>query len=207
MARFLQATILIVLVASSVTSVFGSPLVENNLVARQVDRNIIYIEDADRFCMIMPRLPNINIDNSKYPGVAQTYCSPAARKSPEQGEFPPYFWSNIEFSAGENYVQLTGCIRPESFNRLNPSDKGGQSDSSGGPRGLGEPVGSTCLGFNHYIELVEPRSRRACIRCCDNPQDCPTDLARAGCPVVIPGNYFDCGYNNRWTHRDRLKPY
>ena len=107
---------------------------------------------------------------------------------------------------------MTGCIRPEKLSRLNPSDAGGQYDSSGGAGGKGNPQGSQCLGYKHYVELVEPAGPRACIRCCDDPRDCPTNkgmwiyalpnvLGRGadsrssdtqGCPNVIPGNYFDC---------------
>ena len=29
--------------------------------------------------------------------------------------------------------------------------------------------------YNHYVELVEPGANRACIKCCDNPADCPTN--------------------------------
>ena len=64
--------------------------------------------------------------------------------------------------------------------------------------------------YNHYVEVVEPAGPRACIKCCDNPVDCPTNKGTSpsiaaidivtffprsdtlGCPNVIPGNYFDC---------------
>lgn len=91
---------------------------------------------------------------------------------------------------------VTGCIRPETVDRLNPTDGGGQYDSSGGDGGQGNPQGSKCTGFvqknfiqmhiisvshmvissyNHYVELVEPADNRACIKCCDNFDDCPLD--------------------------------
>lgn len=41
---------------------------------------------------------------------------------------------------------VTGCIRPETVDRLNPNDGGGQYDSSGGAGGNGNPQGSKCLG-------------------------------------------------------------
>ncbi|KAF9649696.1 hypothetical protein BDM02DRAFT_1765486 [Thelephora ganbajun] len=82
-----------------------------------------------------------------------------------------------------------------------------QYDSSGDPGGLGEPQGSTCLGYMHYVELVEPRSLRVCIKCCDDSQDCPTDIVKESCPMAILGNYFDCRYNSWWIHRDGSKSY
>jgi hypothetical protein len=56
MARSLQATTLIVLVASAVTSVFGSPLVESGLEARQDAQNIVYVTDSNRFWRVDPIL-------------------------------------------------------------------------------------------------------------------------------------------------------
>ncbi|KAF8915761.1 hypothetical protein CPB85DRAFT_401700 [Mucidula mucida] len=76
---------------------------------------------------------------------------------------------------------LTGMHKLE---QLIPSDAGGQYDSSGGYRGQGNPQGSVCLGYNHY---VEPRGPRACIRCCDDPADCPTNKDTLGFSRVIEG--------------------
>jgi hypothetical protein len=90
-------------------------------------------------------------------------------------------------------IAVTGCIRPELLSRLNPGDAGGQYDSSGGAGGRGNPAGSVCLGceplilhlfvwsltfgnrYKHYVELVEPSGKRACIKCCDDPADCPVN--------------------------------
>ncbi|KAF7316548.1 hypothetical protein MIND_00174100 [Mycena indigotica] len=74
-----------------------------------------------------------------------------------------------------NTSPVTGCINPTLVDRLNPGDDGGQYDSSGGDGGHGNPAGSVCLGYNHYVEIVEPAGNRACIRCCNNPADCPTN--------------------------------
>jgi hypothetical protein len=96
--------------------------------------------------------------------------------------------------------EVTGCIRPSHLSRLNPNDAGGQYDSSGGAGGRGNPQGSICLGcdfmtfvnfnvwanlkdfvfsYKHYVELVEPAGPRACIKCCDDPADCPTNKGRS----------------------------
>ncbi|KAF8186631.1 hypothetical protein BJ912DRAFT_456752 [Pholiota molesta] len=177
----------------------ASPVVdgEQQLSARQAVDNIVYVTDATSFCMIMPRDPHTNIGDSEHPGGMKTYCSPAGRYSPQQGQLPPDFWSNVAFTSGTSargarFAQLTGCIRPEKLSRLNADDSGGQYDSSGGAGGQGNPQGSVCLGYNHYVELVEPADRRACIKCCDNTNDCPLNMDTSGCPQVIPGNYFDC---------------
>ena len=47
---------------------------------------------------------------------------------------------------------MTGCIRPETLDRLNPDDGGGQYDSSGGDGGQGNPQGSKCTGFVQTFE-------------------------------------------------------
>jgi len=182
-----------------VLSVTAAPSVDaaEMLEARQAVDNIVYVTDATSFCMIMPRDPHTNIGDSEHPGGMKTYCSPAGRYSTQQGQLPADFWSNVAFksgtsSRGARYAQLTGCIRPEKLSRLNVNDGGGQYDSSGGAGGLGNPQGSKCLGYNHYVELVEPADRRACIKCCDNFDDCPLNKDQSGCPAVIQGNYFDC---------------
>ncbi|GAB1526586.1 hypothetical protein RhiTH_009754 [Rhizoctonia solani] len=131
-------------------------------------------------------------------GGMKTFCSPNGIFDANlQGKLPQDFWSNVEISTvpganGARRVQLTGCIRPELSTQLNPGDGGGQYDSSGGEGGLGNPRDSVCLGYNHYVELIEPAGQRACIRCCDDPADCPLTMDTLGCQTVIPGNYFDC---------------
>ncbi|KAG5634296.1 hypothetical protein H0H81_002502 [Sphagnurus paluster] len=146
----------------------------------------------------MPRTAHTNVGDSEHPGGMMTYCTAAARYSTLQGELSADFWRNFEFKAGAGvnggrYAQLTGCIRPETVDRLNVQDFGGQYDSSGGVGGQGNPQGSKCMGYNHYVELVEPAGPRGCIKCCDDPADCPVDRDTLGCPRVIPGNYFNCG--------------
>jgi len=157
--------------------------------------NNVVVNDADNFCLIVPRDPNTAIGESEYPGGTTTYCSPSAKSSDAQGTIPMTFWKTVGFETGiktGRYAQLTGCIDPSVLDRLDPDDAGGQYDSSGGTSGTGNPIGSVCTGYNHYIELIEPAGARACIRCCDDAEDCPTHQDRTGCPNAIPGNYFDC---------------
>ncbi|KAJ7064646.1 hypothetical protein C8F01DRAFT_1218923 [Mycena amicta] len=161
--------------------------------------NIVSVNGTSSFCMIMPKLEHTNIGTSEQPGGTTTFCSRDAHYSASQGTFPDNFWKSMEYKseAGKNgkaYAQLTGCINPNAagFNQLNAADDGGQYDSSGGADKHGNPVGSICLGYNHYVELVEPAGSRVCIRCCNDPADCPTHKDTQGCPNVIPGNYFDC---------------
>lgn len=181
----------------SVLATYVSAAPSHELEARQNPDNIVYVTNKDAFCMIMPRNKATTIGDSERPGGMKTYCSPAGKYNSAQGTLPANFWTNLEFKAGissrgARYAQITGCIRPETLDRLVPSDGGGQYDSSGGAGGLGNPAGSKCLGYKHYVELVEPDVKRACIKCCDNYDDCPLHMDTRGCPAVIKGNYFNC---------------
>jgi len=183
----------------SVLSVAASPAGPDMLEARAAAAdNIVYVTDTSKYCMIMPKDAHTTIGDSEHAGGEKTYCSPAGRYSSTQGQLPSNFWSNIAFKSGKGknggkYAQLTGCIRPSTLSRLVPSDGGGQYDSSGGSGGKGNPAGSQCLGYNHYVEIVEPENNRACIKCCADSVDCPTNKDTDGCPEVISGNYFNCG--------------
>jgi len=189
---------LAVLLAVTALSVVATPAGLNSLQSRAAPDNIVSIAGNSAYCMIMPRTPHTDIGDSEETGRMQTFCSASAKTSSAQGQLPSNFWSNIAFLNGKGknggrYAQLTGCIRPGTLDRLNPGDAGGQYDSSGGAGGQGNPQGSACIGYNHYVELVEPSDSRACIKCCDDPVDCPTNMDTSGCPAVIPGNYFNCG--------------
>ena len=67
------------------------------------------------------RNPHTNIGDSEVPGGMKTYCSPAGRYSPDQGQLPPDFWSNVEFksgtsSRGARFAQRTCPAFPELAN-------------------------------------------------------------------------------------------
>ncbi|QRV96949.1 hypothetical protein RhiJN_24968 [Ceratobasidium sp. AG-Ba] len=184
---------ILVLTVLAASSVYAAPQPR----ADPNPQNIVYVTNASKYCMIMPRNAHTDIGDSEHPGGMKTYCSSAGRYSDSQGTLPDNFWSNVDFKTGTSdsggrFAQLTGCIRPSTLDRLNPNDGGGQYDSSGGDGGQGNPQGSVCLGYNHYVELVEPGNNRACIKCCDNFDDCPVNMDTSGCPAVIQGNYFDC---------------
>lgn len=179
-------------------SVMATHAWPSHLASRADPDNTVSITDTTTYCLILPREPHTNIGDSEHPGGMKSHCTASAKTSPEQGDLSSDFWINVALESGngkngQKYIQLTGCIRPETSEQLNPSDTGGQYDSSGGDGGQGNPQGSACTGYNHYVELVEPAGPRACIRCCDDPVDCPTYMDTSGCPNVIPGNYFNCG--------------
>ncbi|KAJ8072035.1 hypothetical protein PM082_015593 [Marasmius tenuissimus] len=165
---------------------------------RATSDNMVSLASRDSYCMIMPRTLHTDIGDSEHPGGMTTYCSKNARFADTQGTIPDGFWIAVDFQMGVSdrtggrFAQMTGCINPGVLDRLNPGDGGGQYDSSGGRGGRGNPRDSVCDGYQHYVQLLEPAASRACIKCCDNLDDCPTKMDRAGCVAVIPGNYFDC---------------
>jgi len=176
----------------------ATPTGFNPLSSRAEADNTVSVSSTTDYCLIVPRDAHTNVGDSEHPGGMKAYCSASAKTSDAQGEMPSNFWLNVAFKSGKGrnggrYAQLTGCIRPETLDRLNTNDSGGQYDSSGGAGGRGNPQGSACVGYKHYVELMEPAGPRACIRCCDDPVDCPTSMDTSGCPNVIPGNYFNCG--------------
>ena len=122
---------------------------------------------CDRCQRQYDREPHTTIGNSEHPGGETTYCSAAGRTSPDQGQLSDNFWRNMEYKEdnginGKPYVQrksdsqvyiqilsavsVTGCINPETLDRLDPNDDGGQYDSNGGADGQGNPQGSMCIG-------------------------------------------------------------
>ncbi|KAG8892004.1 hypothetical protein FRC00_012836 [Tulasnella sp. 408] len=181
-----------------VGSALATPLVEvpeadvSHLEARAAANNIVKITSTTDYCMIVPKDKHTNIGDSEHPGGMTTYCSKPT--DPSQGTFPANFWTKVTLKKakgknGKDFVQLTGCINPSSVDRLNANDGGGQYDSNGGAGGKGNPQGSQCTGYASYVELIEPDIKRACIRCCQDTADCPTNKDTQGCSSVIPGTY------------------
>ncbi|CAD6887200.1 unnamed protein product [Tilletia controversa] len=188
------STAFFALCSVAVTLAAPSAHTDSSLQARAPWADTIWITSADDFCMIMPK-SKMTIGDSEFEGGTRSYCTKPADSA--QGHIPAGLWKSKYVSkkrgkSGGRQVQITGCINPSASSRLIPSDGGGQYDSNGGDGGKGNPRGSVCLGYNSYVELVEPDVGRACIRCCENPSDCPLSRDTSGCPSVIPGRYDGC---------------
>ncbi|KAJ7923368.1 hypothetical protein B0H13DRAFT_2316561 [Mycena leptocephala] len=176
------------------TAALSSPFGLDSIHSRASEDDVVLTSEKE-FCMIMPRSDHTNIGDSKHPGGMASYCSSATHSSKQKGTVPDNLWRNVEFKTGsgkngEKYAQapVTGCIRVAQISQLDADGYGGQYDSNGS----GNPEGSKCKGYKHYIELIEPSDERGCVRCCNDPVDCPTTEDTQGCPNMIPGNYFDC---------------
>ncbi|KAG9009465.1 hypothetical protein FRB94_014250 [Tulasnella sp. JGI-2019a] len=184
---FIPTKVVSVLLAFAAVG-FASPTSE--LAARSGPYNTVMINPGG-YCMLAPRIPGMPIAVSGPSGATQSYCN---HPTGGQGQMPPNFWTPTlranQGIHGGPYVQLTGCINPGALG-LNSNDPGGQYNSNGRFGEPGNPRGSACAGYAHYIERIEPANRRACIRCCQDPADCPIN-PEAACPAIIPGNYPGC---------------
>ncbi|KAG9119770.1 hypothetical protein FRC07_005039 [Ceratobasidium sp. 392] len=176
----------VLLALSAASLAFATPLE-----SRAEPAYTVKINGANDFCMIMPRKSGTTIgDSESSRGQMQSFCS---NPSSGQGKLPSNFWSKVTYKTGtgkngKKYKQLTGRIN--SWSHLKSNDGGGQYDSNGGAGSKGNPSGSVCSGaYPIYVEIVEPDAKRACIRCCQDKADCPTNKDTAGCPAVIPGTY------------------
>lgn len=160
--------------------------------------NIVKVNSLTDMCLIAPLNPHTDIGVAEGSGT-KTYCTAKARyDDPNQGQLPADFFSDARYveygTVNYNQVrQITGCINTSHLSRLNPSDEGGQFDSSGQGND-GVPSQSFCIlpgnnkrGF--YVQLIEPAENRFCIRCCENNADCVHTEDTDGCEVAIPGYY------------------
>ncbi|KAG9107165.1 hypothetical protein FRC07_008681 [Ceratobasidium sp. 392] len=180
----------VLLALSAASLAFATPLE-----SRAAPDYTVKVNSPGDFCLILPRKAGTTIgDSENSKGQMQSFCSKAGRTSDAQGLLPEKFWDKVWYKEGtgkngKKYKQLTGSLTG-GWKQLNWKDGGGQYDSNGGAGSKGNPQGSVCDGdYPIYVELVEPDVKRACIRCCQDKADCPTNKDTAGCPAVIPGSY------------------
>ncbi|KAI9496882.1 hypothetical protein BDB00DRAFT_732394, partial [Zychaea mexicana] len=141
----------------------------------------VKIAGENDYCFFLPPQPNVEVAPTEDYGVA--HCT---SKSVVEGneEFPKGFITKAHYSKTSNYTQVTGYMDPTKFGLL-ASDDGGQYDD----HNKGKPIGAKCLGYNYFVNLVEPANKRFCIRCCDFKADCNTGRSQYGCINVVPGDY------------------
>ncbi|KAG0144986.1 hypothetical protein CROQUDRAFT_659303 [Cronartium quercuum f. sp. fusiforme G11] len=150
------------------------------------------ITDENNFCLVVPKKAYTTIGDSENPDGMTVWCR-GVKTPGSSGTFPSNFWTHVEVkSPQQDVIQMTGCIDVYSTDRFRPDDSGGQYDSHGGDGKGGNPPGSKCMQYQHYVEMIEPSSKRACIRCCKNADDCDVKHDTSGCLKIIPGNYYNC---------------
>lgn len=76
---------------------------------------------------------------------------------------------------------IQGQIDPEKYS-LNPCDTGGQYD-------IKAPVGATCAGYSHFVNVIEPEIGIYGMRCCQNTNDCDVRHSTYGARVILGEQY------------------
>ncbi|KAF9351055.1 hypothetical protein BGX26_010845 [Mortierella sp. AD094] len=146
-----------------------------------VTGNTVAILNAAKFCIFLPPIYGSQI--SSYETNAVAFCRSPYKAASNDGYLPSGFIQSAHYlkNAQRQYVQVTGRIRRSRYG-LSSRDEGGQYDY----RVL---TGAKCLGYNYFVELVEPDVQRYCLRCCKYRSDCPTYKSTLGCKDAIGGNY------------------
>ncbi|KAF8932255.1 hypothetical protein EDD21DRAFT_391515 [Dissophora ornata] len=133
------------------------------------------------YCLFLPPMPGGNIAESESDAVAfcntQIPIAIGARLLPAGLVQTVHFVENTE----EEWVQITGRMDISAYN-LSPDDHGGQYD-------MRAPIGSTCAGYNAFVQITEPNLGTYCMRCCRNSDSCPTGRSELGCAGLLGGNY------------------
>ncbi|KAJ7599126.1 hypothetical protein C8J56DRAFT_771119, partial [Mycena floridula] len=111
-------------------------------------------------------------------GVSERHCTSAGQTSASQAlkveGVLRVSRKTYNSSRGLACNVLTGCVNSKTVDRLNPNDSRGQYDFSGGAGGRRAFLKKVyALRYKHYVELIESAGPRACIRCCNDPIDCP----------------------------------
>ncbi|KAI8605447.1 hypothetical protein EDD21DRAFT_363589 [Dissophora ornata] len=165
----------------NIASVVSAVTILGSVVSAAPDKpgQIVQITSASNWCMMMPPMEGGDIAGSEDNAVA--FCTTDNPDAPGARVFPSGFIQSAHFVAGSGYVQVTGQIDRTRYS-LSETDQGGQYD-------IRAPVGSSCAGYNYYVNLIEPHSNTYCIRCCTDMSDCNTGESTYGCARIIPGDY------------------
>ncbi|KAI8884358.1 hypothetical protein K501DRAFT_322987 [Backusella circina FSU 941] len=139
------------------------------------------IKSANSFCVFLPPKPGLEVavnENNGIPFCSTTNLTPKAKK------FPTGFITTAHYLKTSTYTQITGFFDRTKY-KLKSTDGGGQYDN----HAHGKPVGAQCVGYNYFVNLIEPDVNRFCIRCCQEKADCNTGRSGYGCLRVVDGDY------------------
>ncbi|KAF9571102.1 hypothetical protein EC968_001021 [Mortierella alpina] len=151
---------------------------------KSVSGKTIAISSQKEFCLFLP--PMVGGDIAKNERNAIAFCSkPHNKATPGARAFPKGLIKSshlLHNRGAHDYVQVTGRIDRTKY-KLRKHDQGGQYD-------IKATKGSSCAGYNHFVQLIEPNENRYCLRCCMQKSDCPTNKSERGCDEIIKnGNY------------------
>ncbi|KAF9299601.1 hypothetical protein BGZ88_000021 [Linnemannia elongata] len=152
---------------------------------------IASVDSADSYCFFLP--PMVGGDIAANEDSAIAFCNKENPKAPGAKVFPDGFVASVHWASGDGWVQITGQIDPSKYG-LNPCDAGGQYD-------IRAPVGASCAGYSHFVNVLEPTDGLYAMRCCQNSADCVVSKSTYGVRVIF-GEQWD------WSgpHPDGLLP-
>ncbi|KAG9324584.1 hypothetical protein KVV02_005117 [Mortierella alpina] len=140
---------------------------------------IASLDAADNYCFFLP--PMVGGDIAQNEDSAIAFCNKANPKAPEAKIFPDGFVLSAHWASSDSWVQITGQIDPAKYN-LNPCDAGGQYD-------IRAPVGASCAGFSHFVNVIEPTDGVYGMKCCQNKEDCVVSKSTFGVRVIYGSQY------------------
>ncbi|KAF9093933.1 hypothetical protein BGX29_008191 [Mortierella sp. GBA35] len=136
----------------------------------QINGQIASVDSGDNYCFFLP--PMVGGDIAENEDRAIAFCNKPNSRAPGAKIFPPGFVLTSHWATGPGWVQITGQIDPAAYS-LNPCDTGGQYD-------IKAPVGATCAGFAHFVNVIEPEIGVYGMRCCQEKVDCDVSHSTYG---------------------------
>lgn len=142
---------------------------------------VAQVVDANDFCVFLP--PDDATDRiiSDSEWNANAFCMGSTPLAKDAGVLPSGFIKSAHYVKTDLYVQVTGQMDYTKAN-LDGTDGGGQMD-------IKAPVGSSCVGWDYYVNLIEPTTNTYCMRCCNDTVSCNRGISEKGCAHIIPGDY------------------
>ncbi|KAI8602240.1 hypothetical protein EDD21DRAFT_304001 [Dissophora ornata] len=136
----------------------------------QINGQIASVDSADSYCFFLP--PMVGGDIAANEDRAIAFCNKANSRAPGAKIFPTGFVLSTHWASGKDWVQISGQIDPTQYS-LNPCDTGGQYD-------IKAPVGATCAGFAHFVNVIEPEIGVYGMKCCQQKADCDVSHSTYG---------------------------
>ncbi|KAH8554180.1 hypothetical protein BGW37DRAFT_483729 [Umbelopsis sp. PMI_123] len=155
------------------------------MAAATAAQQIAQIVDSSNFCIFLPPVGSADVNIADTETYATVRCMGSTPQAIGAGTLPSGFILSAHYVETSAYVQITGQIDPAKAG-LNVSDDGGQYD-------VKAPDGSSCAGWQYYVNLIEPSGNDYCIRCCNDTVNCNRGISQAGCARIVPGDYSGPG--------------
>ncbi|KAI8981490.1 hypothetical protein BDB01DRAFT_701161, partial [Pilobolus umbonatus] len=162
---------------------FASALVTLSAIASVVSAKgqVAQVVDAMNFCVFLPPTDSSDRLIGTTAWMANSFCMGETPEATGAEILPEEFIRSAHYVETDTYVQVTGQMNATKAN-LVTNDQGGQHDNKA-------PLGSSCAGWSHYINLIEPALNTYCIRCCNDETSCNQGSPEKGCSQLIPGDY------------------